>query len=410
MRVHLAVERLAEGAIFRESILYPETACREAIVNAIVHRDYSAEGLGIEILVFNDRMEIVSPGGLLADVPIDALRRGEKVHQSRNAYVARVLRELGFVREMGEGIPRIFHAMEIYDLIPPEFASTAQAFSITLHSRSIFSQKDRAWLESFGNIPLTRDEQRVLLFLRERELVSPAEIMRMLSIVDTDQYRRFIEKMRWKGLLVYTMSNSQAMAETKRSRQRGLARERREIPRIKVRSSEECNRFFEELIAAVWRRGLPEGPPAGGANALSTHLHSENPHRQATLSSLVALGLIDDERKPTARLLDLIRRVAAIRDEPARVREEAPAAIQKPSSEEAAAKLLQEVLRLLSTSNNPSGMQVGSIAKRLSSEAQQIVHSLGGEAALVDFLSRQRDRFKLRWERNTWMVGREGNG
>lgn len=111
LRPHLARTRFQATGLFKESLIYPEQACREALVNAVAHRDYSREGSLVEILIFDDRMEFKSPGALLTSVSVDDLKSLKGVHESRNTTMARVLRELGYMREMGEGIPRIFHAM-----------------------------------------------------------------------------------------------------------------------------------------------------------------------------------------------------------------------------------------------------------------------------------------------------------
>jgi len=116
LRPHLSETRLSNEARFKTQIIYPELACREAIINAIAHRDYSIEGRGIEVTVFDDRMEISNPGCLLSSISIDDLRRLKGVHQSRNSLVAKALREVGFMRELGEGIRRIFKVTQLSGL------------------------------------------------------------------------------------------------------------------------------------------------------------------------------------------------------------------------------------------------------------------------------------------------------
>lgn len=132
LRPHLARTRFHSDALFRETIMYPEVACREALVNAVAHRDYSIEGLPIEILVFDDRLEIKSPGTLLATVSLDALKNLKRPHESRNVMIARVLKELGYMREMGEGVGRIFYTMREFDLIDPEFKVESDSFSVNV--------------------------------------------------------------------------------------------------------------------------------------------------------------------------------------------------------------------------------------------------------------------------------------
>ena len=144
LRPNLAETRLSKDAIFKTHIIYPELACREALINAITHRDYSLEGRGIEVKVFDDRLEIISPGKLLSSLSIKDLEELKGVHQSRNTYIARVLREFGYIRELGEGIKRIFELMQSHDLVKPKIESPNKSFIVTLYSKS-------ALLDFFSN-------------------------------------------------------------------------------------------------------------------------------------------------------------------------------------------------------------------------------------------------------------------
>jgi ATP-dependent DNA helicase RecG len=96
-----------QAALFQQKYIYPELACREALVNAIAHRDYTIQNC-IDVYVFDDRMEIKSPGTPLSTISIEDLWRLKNVHESRNALISRILRENKFMRELGEGMKRIF--------------------------------------------------------------------------------------------------------------------------------------------------------------------------------------------------------------------------------------------------------------------------------------------------------------
>ena len=123
LRFYLSETKLSDNALFKTLTIYPELACREAFINAITHRDYSLEGCGIEIKIFDDRFEVLSPGKLLSSITISELKELRGMHQSRNVYVAKVLREFGYVREIGEGIRRMFELMETNNLLDPTIES-----------------------------------------------------------------------------------------------------------------------------------------------------------------------------------------------------------------------------------------------------------------------------------------------
>lgn len=148
MRPHLTETRFSREAVFRSQIMYPELACREALVNAIAHRDYSIEGRGIEVRVYSDRLEIISPGRLMSAITIEDLKRLRGLHQSRNSLISRVLREVGYMRELGEGMRRIFELMKSNDLTPPDLFADNNSFSVTLHHKYIYTREQKLWLDA----------------------------------------------------------------------------------------------------------------------------------------------------------------------------------------------------------------------------------------------------------------------
>lgn len=84
---------------------YPEFAWFEGLVNAVTHRDYSFRGDYIRVSMFDDRLEVVSPGALPNIVTLDNMRN---TRYSRNPRIARTLVEFGWVRELNEGVKRIY--------------------------------------------------------------------------------------------------------------------------------------------------------------------------------------------------------------------------------------------------------------------------------------------------------------
>jgi len=98
---------------------YPEFAWQEGIVNAITHRDYSIKGEHIKVIMYDDRLEIISPGKLPNIVNIKNLKY---TRYSRNPKIARVLSEFGWVKELNEGVKRIYKEMSDYFLDEPKFS------------------------------------------------------------------------------------------------------------------------------------------------------------------------------------------------------------------------------------------------------------------------------------------------
>ncbi|WP_374461894.1 ATP-binding protein [Chryseobacterium taeanense] len=210
LRPHLTDTKFSQDAIFRNQIMYPELACREALINAITHRDYSNEGRGIEVKIFDDRLVIKNPGELLSSITITDLKSLSGVHQSRNTYIARVLRETGFIRELGEGIRRIHELLKSNDMVDPVLESRNKTFSITLFYKHVYSPEEKLWLEEFDSLLLSREQKTVVRLGLNGRLISAKEIFETVGIVDEKEYRELIESLRIHGILSTTMSSNEA--------------------------------------------------------------------------------------------------------------------------------------------------------------------------------------------------------
>ena len=141
---------------------YPITAVREAILNALVHRDYSihTEGKPIQVTMYTDRMEIISPGGLYGRLRVDQL--GKVQPNTRNPVIANALEILGKIENRYSGIPTIRKSMKENGLPEPVFADERGSFVVKLKkqmsenaSSSIQEPKD---LIEFCSVPRTRQE------------------------------------------------------------------------------------------------------------------------------------------------------------------------------------------------------------------------------------------------------------
>lgn len=111
---------------------YPPVAVREAIVNAVVHADYSQRGAPIRIAIFDDRLEIENPGILVPGLTLRDVLGG--VSKLRNRVIGRVFRELGLIEQWGSGITRIREACRSAGLAEPLFEEAGMRFRVTLYS------------------------------------------------------------------------------------------------------------------------------------------------------------------------------------------------------------------------------------------------------------------------------------
>jgi len=298
LKTYLVRTKLVEG-IFRESLIYPEDACLEALTNAVAHRDYSIEGKGIEILIYEDRLEVKSPGGLLISISIDDLRTERRTHQSRNVYITRVLRELGYMREMGEGMLRIFATMRGLDLVPPELTADISKFEIVLHHRSVFSPKDQEWLQAYASYNVSRDEQRTILLGRDGHFLSTNEIVKAIGIVDTDQFRQLVEGLRRKGILYNALHRSKAPVAMRE------AGSKREVGKYAIRPPDQTEQYRDELFKALIRLRPTSRLLAKDTRAVAWQLSTSSPYREKLADSLKLLGLVDERMRPLPALTAL---------------------------------------------------------------------------------------------------------
>lgn len=303
LRPHLVQTKLTNEALFRESIMYPEDAVREALINAITHRDYSVEGKNIEINIFDDRMTVSSPGALLSTIKIEDLRRQQGAHESRNSHIARVLREVGYVREMGEGMRRIFKLMKDADLVAPEVKSEHGQFAVTLFHKSVFSPADQAWLSGYRPLKLSREEMLVAMLGRDGHLLSPQKLYNVLGLHDWDTYRSVYEQLSCKEVIYNTLS------EVEKNKQRRQGISNRDVARLSIRQPDILEKSIGELYNSVSKLEPVEHVGKKFLEMVKATLPKENVYADQNFSRMSKLfkilNLVDENNYPTSELKEL---------------------------------------------------------------------------------------------------------
>ena len=161
---------LAASGRFGDVPLVPEDAWLEGLVNAVVHRSYSLAGDHIRVDIFDDRIEISSPGRFpgivnLSD-PLDAPRF------ARNPRIARVCADLDFGQELGEGIRRIYEEMRLAGLQDPIYTQTAASVRLVLSGESTDRELDAQ---------LNPDARTISVALRDAGRLSTGEVAELLG-------------------------------------------------------------------------------------------------------------------------------------------------------------------------------------------------------------------------------------
>jgi ATP-dependent DNA helicase RecG len=144
----------------REHWEYPREALRELVINALIHRDYTALG-DIQIRVYNDRLEIWNPGGLPEGVRIEDLKREGHISKPRNPLLAQAFYYAALVERWGTGTTRVIQACLTSGLPEPDFVEEGGGFKVVLRKNRL----TREWLATQG---LNERQVNILLILQER--------------------------------------------------------------------------------------------------------------------------------------------------------------------------------------------------------------------------------------------------
>lgn len=166
--LRLCAERCRPSEPLRELLLrdmpeYPFPALREALVNAVAHRDYRGGKRETEVVFYDDRVEVSSPGLLADGVTVKELGGGAPVHAARNPLLVRGLTAAGYMRGEGTGLRRLVGAMQESLLTPPRFSARQGMFTITLRNEPVVAPAGPGWKHVVGGLKLESDQKRVLL-------------------------------------------------------------------------------------------------------------------------------------------------------------------------------------------------------------------------------------------------------
>ena len=190
---NLRLEYKIETAGPREEILeIPENALREAIINAMAHRDYNERGANIQIDIYDDRVEISNPGGL-----VPAIKKEEfgKKSMSRNPLIFSLFKSADLVEKVGSGIGRMREAMENAKLPAPKFEFNS--FFTVIFQRP---EAPQATPQATPQAELTELENKILFQIKENAKISRNELSKKLGI-SSDTVKEYLEKLKSKGVI-----------------------------------------------------------------------------------------------------------------------------------------------------------------------------------------------------------------
>ncbi|MEO1288427.1 MAG: ATP-binding protein [Chloroflexota bacterium] len=189
----MAVSAVVKGLEREERTEYPQFAVREAIVNAICHRDYRLRGRRIELRMYSDRLEVISPGGLPGFITVDNIK---DEHFSRNPRIVNGLFQWGYIEELGLGIDRMIEVMAQAGQQPPNFDARPYSFAVTLQNERE-KPKQPDWMRDTNH-----RQAKALQYIRENDSITNREYRSLIEGVSAETLRLDLVDMIEKGILI----------------------------------------------------------------------------------------------------------------------------------------------------------------------------------------------------------------
>lgn len=201
-----------EGLVRKEKYELPPEAIREMIINAHCHRNLLDESC-IQVAVYDDRLEVTSPGGLYNGLTYEEVMNGHS--KIRNKAIANIFSQMGLVEAWGSGIKRIFNAAKEYDLPEPKFQEFDNMFRVELFRNNSMTELEKEAGESseksrrrvgegsdiIRGYELSDTQKKIVnLLLYDRQL-SAAKIAEQLGM-ESRSIEKNIKKLKELGILI----------------------------------------------------------------------------------------------------------------------------------------------------------------------------------------------------------------
>jgi ATP-dependent DNA helicase RecG len=177
---------------------YPPEAVREAIINAICHRDYTAAGT-VQVRIYDDRLEVWNPANLPPGFNMEALYH-EHVSKPRNKRIAEAFHRAQLIERWGTGTLRIVGAYTVQQLPPPEFLYQDETFIVRMMPAPlpIETSVQPRTLDLSG---LNERQHKAISYIREHGSITLSEFLTLVDVTDR-QARRDLQDLQTRGILV----------------------------------------------------------------------------------------------------------------------------------------------------------------------------------------------------------------
>lgn len=189
------VGAVVQGLRRQEQWTYPPTALREALVNAVAHRDYRLRGRAIEVRMFADRLEISSPGGLPGYITLENII---DEHYSRNPRIVNGLYQWGYIEELGLGVDLMIEELVNAGHPPPKFQASEFSFTVVFQAVHVREPLPR---QSDG-LTMNERQAKALAYLEANGRIRSREYQELCPDVSAETLRLDLSDLVERGLLL----------------------------------------------------------------------------------------------------------------------------------------------------------------------------------------------------------------
>lgn len=192
------------GEIYRKDRWeYPLEAIREALVNAVIHRDYAILGSDVKVAIYDDMLEITSPGPLPDALSIEDLGSGRS--EIRNRVLAPIFKDMKLIEAWGSGIRKIHDELKNYPEIKLVLQEAGQAFQVQFVKKVSIPQPESAPSRHQAGTKYKADENQIKILNKCKKPLFLVEMMKLVNRTDRTKFRkRVVLPLLENGLLEMT--------------------------------------------------------------------------------------------------------------------------------------------------------------------------------------------------------------
>lgn len=182
---HINLGAEINGLVRTDTYEIPTEAIREAIVNAITHRNFLDRAC-VQVAVYDDRVEVTSPGMLYGGLTIEQIKEGGS--KIRNRCIAEVFSRMKIIESWGTGIKRMFSSCKEYGVREPELLEIGDSFRVNLYRPSYNAIHQSVLKSALESVPksvlknLNKTQQKIVDIILKNPKVTQAEIAEQLNI------------------------------------------------------------------------------------------------------------------------------------------------------------------------------------------------------------------------------------